>query len=401
MMLPPILATALAVLSVTHALNQPSPITWYSTTLISEDFSSSRTIKYGNTAVTPVPTSTAPIFLSTLYLSEPTVSRDINRTTWTTVTVIEPSGTSIAMVYTTPLGPPTVTQDVTTTDIWTSPVVATITLPAVTPNCNNAAVPSNVRTVTKYTGEYQPIPGQPTTTKTVWPTAVTTYFMATPSYRVYAYTGSSVTFTSTFTYTAFRLTITSTATYAAAGPWGLRYTVTKYRSTATATRSDYQLAYVTPTASCISEPEKKTVVTITRAAQCAPTDLISERDNHGVAIRMLPDWSFPIGFPNTLIGIPDVDASACCQLCVDNQGCTASEWTTGWNSACRLYYYNNPAGKSNETCGQEAGVELEYYGDSYALPGQASFVQVGCGRLKYLGLRNPFCSDCVVVDDGE
>ncbi|KAM7186270.1 hypothetical protein V8F33_011866 [Rhypophila sp. PSN 637] len=163
MMLPLILATALAVLSVAHALNQQSPITWYSTTLISEDFSSSRTIKYGNTAVTPVPTSTAPIFLSTSYLSEPTVSRDINRTTWTTVTDIEPSGTSIALVYTTPLAPPTVTQDVTTTDIWTSPVVATITLPAVTPNCNNAAVPSDVSTVTKYTGKYQLIPGQPTT----------------------------------------------------------------------------------------------------------------------------------------------------------------------------------------------------------------------------------------------
>ncbi|KAK3326125.1 hypothetical protein B0H66DRAFT_637441 [Apodospora peruviana] len=402
--------TALLFIFGIHARHLPRTTTWFSTSFISEGFHSSRTVKYGNTAVTPVPTSTAPIVEVSSYLSEPTMSRNINSTTWTTVTVTEPLITSVEIVYTTPLAPPTVTQNVTTTEIWTSPVVATITLPAVTATCTNGAAaasgPSKKVTVTKYTGTYQPIPGQVTTTKTIWPTAVTTYLSVTPSYRVFPYTGSTVTVTSTFTDTAYLSTTISTATYSAAGPWGYRYTVTRYRSTVTATQSDYQLAYVTPTVSaggaCDSAAEPETAVTVTRAAQCAPTNLLSERDRYGVAIRILPlDWSFPIGFPNKVIGIPDVDASACCQLCVDNEGCAASEWTTGWDSACRLLYYNNPTCKStsNETCGRE--VPLEYYGDSWALPGQASFIQVGCGRLTYLGVRDPFCPACVVNLDGE
>jgi hypothetical protein len=167
-----------------------------------------------------------------------------------------------------------------------------------------------------------------------------------------------------------------------------RYTNTVYLNTVTATSSDWHLTYTTKDAPTVCSD----IATVTRAAQCAPTNLISERDSHGVAIQLLPrDWVFPIEFPSTLIGIPGMDASACCQLCLDNPGCAASEWTISWQGACRLYYYAH----GNDTCGGDS--LLEYYGDSYSFPRQASFVQVGCGHLRYSGVKNPSCPSCEVT----
>ena len=84
---------------------------------------------------------------------------------------------------------------------------------------------------------------------------------------------------------------------------------------------------------------------------------------------------------------------------MDNPGCAASEWTRSWGDGCRLYYFGTIRGNEGEndtTCG---GPELEYYGDSHQFPGQASFLQVGCGRLKYIGGRDPYCPSCVVEDE--
>ncbi|KAK0712927.1 hypothetical protein B0T26DRAFT_715702 [Lasiosphaeria miniovina] len=367
-------------------------MTWFSTVFISEAYASSSTIQYGSTPVTPVPTSTAPIVIVTSYIDEPIANRNINQTTWETVLVTVPLTTQPAVLVTTTLQPPTVTLNSTTTEtVYTSAIAATVTFAQTT--CSDGATASPTSTTTVYTGGYAPVQGQVTTVRTRFPTALTTYASVTASYRVYTYVGSTVTFTSTVTGTAYLSTTTAgTQTVGVGVGGGGRYnTRTKYLSTVIKTRGDYLLAYATRTvgAACGG-----TVATAARAAQCAPTNLIAERDGRGVAVRLLPDdWTFPIGFPGVVIGIPGMDASACCQLCLDNKHCAASEWTVSWSGACRLYYYNSPGADTNGSCG---AVPIEYYGDIYALPGQGSYVQSGCGSLKYLGRKNPFCELCDV-----
>jgi hypothetical protein len=334
-----VLSIAAAVtFSIVDAQNNTA-VTWLSTSLISEAYSSSITVKYGNSPVTPVPTSTAPIVIVTSYISKPAARKNINWTTWSTVIVTESLEQRWDIVYTTGT-PPTVTVNGTSTDVvWTSPTVATVTF-APTTCINSAETPKS--TVTKYSGEYKPFLGQVTTTKTSWPTAVTFYYFLTASYHVYTFIGSTVTTTSTATGTTYLSTTvvgTKTMDFAAGGRY---YTRTRYSNTVTHTSSDHQLAYMTKPVGVVCDTAA-TAATVTYAARCAPTNLIDERDQRGVEIRLLPkDWSFPLGFPNTVIGVPGLDASACCQLCLDNEGCAISEWTIRWSGACRLYFYNSP-----------------------------------------------------------
>ncbi|KAK3356528.1 hypothetical protein B0T25DRAFT_565889 [Lasiosphaeria hispida] len=99
--------------------------TWLSTSFISETYSSSTAVDYGNTPVTPVPTLTADIVIVSSYVTEALASRDIYHTTWTPIIV---------------------TRNTTVTDVtWTSPIVATITLSPST--CINEELPSK-KTVT-------------------------------------------------------------------------------------------------------------------------------------------------------------------------------------------------------------------------------------------------------------
>jgi hypothetical protein len=388
------LAALAAIHSAAHAQRQ-NATTWVSTSFISEDFSSSITVRFGDTAVTPVPTSTAPLYSETSYIRDfHLVSKNINQTTWAAVTVTEPLAYRQSVITITRSVPPTVTIPGTQTDtIYTSPTVATVTF-APTTCTNSLSPPKSISTV--YTGTYTPFPGQVTTTSTRFPTAVTTYFFITASYRVNTYIGTTSTTTSTYTDTSYLSTTTTGTVTVDAANFGKGYTRTRYSNTITTTFSDWQLAYTTKPVSVDCKPDTPTMVTY--AAKCAPTNLISERDGRGVEVRWYTNqWSAPIGFPDTLIGIPGLsDASACCQLCVDNKGCAASEWTVGWDKGCRLYFYNTL--DRNGTCGgqgKERGL-VEYFGNSFALPRQASFVQTGCGEWKYLGGMNPFCPTCEV-----
>ncbi|KAI0377719.1 hypothetical protein F5Y04DRAFT_171706 [Hypomontagnella monticulosa] len=371
---------ALAALAVvpSYAQNQT---TWVVTSFITEIYKSSSTVKYDSAPVTPVKRSTT-LDIVTEYTTEAPSSQDRTVTHWLTEQVTFPVSTYTAAYTTTLSTPLKVTSNGTSTIVaWVSPTLATVTLSPTA--CADSEPPS--KTVTEYTGTYSPFPGQVTTTPASYPVAATTYVTLTASYRVLTQVGSTVTVTSTAT--GFNwlstTTVSSDKTFTVAP---FKYTSTVYLNTVTTTSSDYQLGYTTAAATpCPETP------TVTRAAQCAPSNLIAERDGHGAAVQLLPrDWAFPIGFPSTLIGVPGMDASACCQLCLDNEGCAASEWTIEWSGACRLYYYVH----GNDTCG--ADTTLEYYGDTYAFPRQASFVQAGCGKLKYYGLKNPFCPDCEV-----
>lgn len=179
----------------TTAAQNNTVMTWYSTSFISEEYNITRTILYGSSPVTPVPTFRANISITRTFLSEPTVSRNINHTTWTIPQVTVPVETRQVIVYAS--APRTVNSNQTATEtVWVSPTLATVTFAS--PTCTNGATPPN-STVTSYTGTYTPVPGQATTVPTMWPTAVTSLAQVTVSYRVFAYTGSTVTFTSTAT----------------------------------------------------------------------------------------------------------------------------------------------------------------------------------------------------------
>ncbi|KAI1410368.1 hypothetical protein F5Y13DRAFT_192550 [Hypoxylon sp. FL1857] len=382
------LLSVLAALSVASCYAQ-NQTTWVVTSFITEKYVSSSTVEYGSTLVTPVQRFTS-LDIVTSYTHEPPTSKDRTVTQWITEQVTFPVSTYTSAFTTTLSTPLVVTSNGTSTIVsWVSPVRATITLsPTACAESVSPASTSPAKIVTEYTGTYSPFPGQVTTTPTAWPTAATTHVSLTASYRVLTYVGSTVTVKSTATgYNWLSTTTISENKTVTVAPF--RYTNTVYLNTMTTTSSDWQLAYTTKPAPTAC-PDTRTV---TRAAQCAPTNLIAERDSHGAAVQLLPrDWAFPIGFPSTLIGIPGMDASACCQLCLDNAGCAASEWTIEWSGACRLYYYLH----GNDTCGGEA--TLEYYGDTYAFPRQASFVQAGCGQLKYYGLKNPLCPTCEVTE---
>jgi len=384
------LATANLWLVSSAANAQHNPVvTWFSTAYITEAFRSSITVLYGNTSIRPVPTSTAAIVYVTSYINEPVVSRNIEETSWSVVTATQPLASEWDIIYVagkTP--PPTVTVDRTITDtVWITPTMATITFSPTT--CTNG-VSAPKSTVTEYTGEYSPFPGQITTKKTSWPMAVTTYYFATPSYRVFTFTGSTITLSSTATNTIWLSTTTVGTRTIDPNTVGRYYTQTRYRHTVTHTSRDVQLAYTTKPVEAVCNADKPT--TVTYAAKCAPSNLIGERDGRGIELYVPSDnWTFPIGFPDTLIGIPGLDASECCQLCVENTGCSMSSWADSWSGGCSLYYFNAP--DLNDTCGT---MPMQYFGDTWSLPDQARIIQAGCGSLTYLGVRNQFCQTCQV-----
>lgn len=377
--------TALAAITLVKAQNK-TIATWFSTSFIRDDTFATHTVRYGDAPVTPVPTTTEPIVIVTSILTESTASRNINFTSWYTAQVTVPVTTRLVTIWETPSAPPTTTLNATaTTTVWVTPIVATVTL-SPTVCAENGTAPGG-KTITEYTGTYAPFPGQPTALPTIFPTAVTTYFRATYSYRVYPYTGITTTFTSTVTGTNYLSTsiVGTTTLDPMAGARG--YTRTRYAETVTTTASDYYLTYATRTVTTACGP-LDAAPTVTYDARCAPTNLISERDGRGVGIRVIPrNWTFP------LAGIQAVDAGTCCQLCVSNPGCAVSEWKLGWNGGCYLYYWNHD---DKNTGTSSCGGVMEYYGNVHALPRQGSFVQRGCGELKYLGGYDPFCPSCKV-----
>ncbi|KAM7189343.1 hypothetical protein V8F33_010122 [Rhypophila sp. PSN 637] len=414
-----------------------TPTSWFAKSYVGGDVGTLRIIQYGSVAVTPVPTSTLPAVIEEITITEPTASSNIESTEWIVETTTIPVVTDTVVIPVTKGLPPhsKFVNSTTTKFDWVSPTIATLTFTK-TPVAE-ACLAQEVTTVTEYTGTYSPLPDQDTEPRTRFPTALLTQDHNTITYRLFPYTGTTETTTITETYTAGLTTETITVTQSEQGG---RYTSTHYASTVTATRSEFQLAYTTVTATPFPASGNSSCAatkTITQAHKCAPTNLLREQDGLGVAIRILPnEWSFPIGFSDTILGVPGGlnrsadapddgltlrDASACCQLCVDNPGCAGSEWAIEdtYNGGCRLYWYNDPAdGEGNfdgetidpdtgaivashgkrDTCGKrvdgiggvEEAVGLQYYANFYALAGQASYVQSGCGRLMFVGEMDPW-----------
>ncbi|KAH9810939.1 hypothetical protein Tdes44962_MAKER05967 [Teratosphaeria destructans] len=104
--------------------------------------------------------------------------------------------------------------------------------------------------------------------------------------------------------------------------------------------------------------------TTTQHIKCAPTNLITEVNGQGIGSVQ--------GHANETQGIANgSDPSACCQLCVDTDGCAASEDDQGAGN-CFLYYTSSP------TC----GLGFNYRNSSTLAAGEGFSVQTGCGYIE-------------------
>ncbi|KAI1207467.1 uncharacterized protein F4807DRAFT_434684 [Annulohypoxylon truncatum] len=236
-------------------------------------------------------------------------------------------------------------------------IVATATVPETV--CTNDVTPS---TVTEYSGSYTPISGQVTTIPTSYPsqvvcaTGVTWFTILQPTA-----TSGVTTQTTTPTSTVQAITTTVTSTYF--------FNNTVYASTITSTTTSYTPAASATTISTACEA----TTTTTFAAKCAPTNVISGVDDHGLV-------SGKYAANSSVIYIQDDkfnDPSTCCQLCQDNKGCAGM--MAGISGFCGLLYVADPAG------GPSCDFIFSYQTQSNVFPMQGLWVQSGCGEIDYTG----------------
>ncbi|KAK4198523.1 hypothetical protein QBC40DRAFT_341165 [Triangularia verruculosa] len=170
------LAAIVGGLSVADAQNQ-TVATWFSTsTAALNSVSTRRVVHYGNTPVTPIPTSRpAPIY-ETVVIHEPIRSRNINlTTTWYNTQATSTTKTELVTVFETIIGISTTTVNGTeTATAWVTPTVATVTF----------------------------TPTLLTETRSSFPTAVTSYVKVISHTRIFAYTSTTIFYTFTPTVTA-------------------------------------------------------------------------------------------------------------------------------------------------------------------------------------------------------
>ncbi|KAI6084814.1 hypothetical protein F4821DRAFT_164982 [Hypoxylon rubiginosum] len=311
--------------------------------------------------------STASASTGTVPMSLPTSSTSSTVSTIITnaeVTVPSTSKVTADPVTTTLLTQTAYTYIVTTTTIATSTswqgaesIVATATWP--TTICTNGVTPS---VVTEYSGVYTPTPGQVTKLPTPFPSQV----LCTTGITWYTYllptaTSGLTIVTVTPTSTVNAPTTTSTVTYS--------YTSTAFGTTVTSVTTSFRLGTSIATVSTACEA----TTTTTYAAKCAPTNVIAGIGDHGLV-------SGKYAANNTVIYIPNpkyYDPSACCQLCQDNEGCSALY--AGFAGACGLLYVNGPNG------GPVCDFTFSYQTQSNVFPGQGLWVQSGCGEIDYTG----------------
>ncbi|KAI0443612.1 hypothetical protein F4803DRAFT_308443 [Xylaria telfairii] len=320
-----------------------------STTVTSCSYTSSS----GGIPPTPVPTVATLTTISTTQTRDAvTVPSTITVNAPTTVTVTQRTLTVYDAIDV------TVTVPTSTRGAGTERTVATGVFRATV--CADGAKPV---TVTQYTGTYTPISGQATT---IPATYVTEAFCTTEVIRYYTLyptvTSGAVTTTVTPTSTVTAPTTTFTSTLI----FGTQYA---YLTTVTVTYTSYfpHAETTTTTVSCAEE-----TVTKTLAAECAPTNLISAINGEGLFSGRYADRTSVIG---TRSDPWANDMSACCQACLDNEGCGA---IIGGYGSCGLYY--TASEDAEPICNS---VIFSFNSEPYALPGQGLIVQNGCGTVEY------------------
>ncbi|KAI0864756.1 hypothetical protein F4860DRAFT_379948 [Xylaria cubensis] len=326
-------------------------------TFVSSTTASSCSYKFGSGGVppTPVPTSETTVY----------VTKTITNATVTvppTVIINAPDVTVTlytAVAYTFTVPTITVPTSTSYAQVWKT--VATGTFADTV--CANGAKPT---TVTEYTGTYTPISGQVTTVPATYPVSAlcatgTTYFnILLPTIT----TGSAVTTTTTPTIHVTSYTTTSTSTI-------IYGTVTSYLTTVSSTITTYTPHAVTTT-STVACPEE--TVTKTLDARCAPTNLIGAINGEGIRSGRYADR---VSVIYTREEPWATDYTACCQACIDNEGCGAADSGFG---ACGLYYSATPQGQP--IC--DAFI-LSFTSSPNAFPGQSLVYSTGCDKIEYDG----------------
>ncbi|KAK7916903.1 hypothetical protein PG985_010511 [Apiospora marii] len=302
----------------------------------------------GGKAPRPLPTvTTSDLVLHTTTTEPPTTKPSI-------VTVTAPASTSTMRTSTSLfIYVATFTAD-TKTVKRDGPTTTFATATFSTTECTDG-VAAPQTTVTVYSGVYTPVPGQATASPVSYPTQVVCQSTQ-DRRRDHHHRVSPVVTVSKVT-----ATVTSTTTWATQTTW--RTTVTEISTTLAA-------AATTETVRTSCAP----TVTKTYAAKCAPTNLVKDHDGRGLL------WNGVDGnatYAVTHLYETDGDGAACCQACVDNDGCSAVEVTTG--NLCRLYF-NHDAGY-RPVCGS---VGLTYRSFPNIWPGQGIWVQGGCGEARWL-----------------
>ncbi|RWA03120.1 hypothetical protein EKO27_g11986, partial [Xylaria grammica] len=165
----------------------------------------------------------------------------------------------------------------------------------------------------------------------------------------------------TLTETIYNYTTASTST--------LTYlTRTSPSATVTTTINSYVERGLPESTRVACEP----TVTKTYDARCAPTNLISDHNNIGLVAGR---YNANVSVVYTRDEPYGINASDCCQLCLDNDGCGASMW--GPYETCGLYYHGNESGEPQCDFIFTYGSEVKYLG------GQGIVVSNGCGTVQY------------------
>ncbi|RYC64994.1 hypothetical protein CHU98_g1221 [Xylaria longipes] len=333
-------------------LASATTVTFVSSTTAS---SCSYELSSGGVPPTPVPTSETTYFTTkvvtnatetvppTVIVNAPEVTvtlHTLTAYTFTVPTVTVPTSTSYSQVWKT---------------VATGTFADTV--------CASGAKPT---TVTKYTGTYTPVSGQETTVSATYPvsalcaTGTIYYNILLPTVT----SGAAVTTTVTPTayVTSYTTTSTSTIIYGS---------VTSYLTTVSSTVTTY-LPYAVTTTSTVACPEE--TVTKTLDARCAPTNLIGTINGEGIRSGRYADR---VSVIYTREEPWASDYTACCQACIDNDGCGASDSGFG---ACGLYYSATPEGEP--IC--DAFI-LSFTSSPNAYPGQSLVYQTGCGLIEYDG----------------
>lgn len=298
-----------------------------------------------------LPTSTTISTVSSVVTdAEVTVPATI-RLTATTVTTTQRTG-----------GAYTWTKITTTIPTYTSwqkaeSIVATATIP--TTVCTNDVTPT---IVTEYSGSYTPVSGQVTEVPETYPTQVVcktgvTWF----THLIPTVTSGRTTETVTPITTIHAYTTTTTFVET--------FSTTVYGTTATSTTTTLRLATSVAATSASCAPTSTT----TYAAKCAPTNVIS-----GVGGSGLTSGEYAANI--TVVYVRDEaysDPSACCQLCVGNEGCAGM--MAGPSGYCGLLYVGAAEG------GPACGFAYSYRSQAGVFPGQGLWVQSGCGEIDYAG----------------
>ncbi|KAM7190185.1 hypothetical protein V8F20_009807 [Naviculisporaceae sp. PSN 640] len=316
---------------------------------------------------------------------------DSDLTTLTAVTVPSTlylfNGTPTSPTYTKEVWIATVNTTWTRSDA-TIPVTATETVqPAIgttiatvtttqTICTNNPSLP--VTTVTSYTGSYSPVAGQVTRLPTEWPSEVLCFRSYTTFWNVHVTVISNETVTSTLE--TGTVTIPRTWTTTIIPP--ADETVTEYRPNLTVALSSF-----THSTSCGQ------TATVTHDLRCAPSNMIGamEGTDKGLAILSFNNYSSGV----SLWGQPDSEhpmgsgggPGACCQLCLDNEGCVANSYSQGYfYGTCGLIYVGG-----DEVCpvAYTYGPATEKDPGDFYVPGGPWYAQIfqqsgkGCGSIVY------------------